>query len=135
MADKTQTKPQTSQPQTPPHIAEQIAQLAREARVELYGPDGIPEWGTKFIDIEQQAIEVGNQVARTLIEQAVAGQAAQAPPDQALKIDGQPDAVPIAKTADAKVDTPVGHVDWQQPLARQENSSADFFPSGQSTRA
>lgn len=50
---------QASKP-LPPSLAKELAQIAREARVELFGPDGIPEWGTKFVDIERQALDVGH---------------------------------------------------------------------------
>lgn len=118
----------------PQHIAEKIAQLAREARVEVFGPDGTPDWGTKFIDIQDQGLEIGNLLAHDFIEQTVAGQAQQTPPQHALQVDEHSTASPTDQTLDTTVLTPAGDVEWQQPIARLEKSTADFFPSGQSPR-
>jgi hypothetical protein len=67
-----------------PEVAEQLAQVAREMRLALYGPDGVPVWGTKFIEIEEQGLDVGLELARLFMEQSVAGQAQGDMPAEAL---------------------------------------------------
>ena len=134
MADNRTAKAGRNANKLPQHIAEQIAQLAREARVELYGTDGIPEWGTKFIDIQDQGLEVGEQLAQAFIEQSVAGQAQQSPPEHALKVDEHTTASPTEATKDSTVFTPAGDVRWNQPVAQVNGQTADFFPSSQSAR-
>lgn len=116
----------------PPSLAKELAQIAREARVELFGPDGIPEWGTKFVDIERQALDVGHEVARIIIEQSVAQQSQQQPPDKALQLDCENAAELSGESSPLTIATRAGRVNWDQPLARPEKSAAAFFPSGQS---
>src|SRR5206468_13115506 len=74
-----------------PEVAQQLAQVARDVRAAVYGPDGFPVWGTKFAEIEQQGMQIGLEVARLFMEQSVASQARAGMPEEALREqDGEP---------------------------------------------
>jgi hypothetical protein len=40
-----------------------------------YGDGGVPEWGTKFTEIESRGMNVGLELARLFMEQSVEQQA------------------------------------------------------------
>src|SRR5205823_3098831 len=45
-----------------------------------YGPDGLP-WGTRFTDVEDLAVQVGDLLAREVLHGALRGQATHQRPD------------------------------------------------------
>jgi hypothetical protein len=94
------------------------------------GPDGFPEWGTKFDEIEQQGMQVGLEVARLFMEQSVASQAQAGTPAEALA--EQAGDVPrvVRNNFESTLETPAGEVHWEQPQARLTKARRDFFPSG-----
>lgn len=111
-----------------PQVAARLAELAREMRQLVYGKDGVPEWGTKFTEIESQGMNVGLELARLFMEQSVDEQAGQVP-DSALKCDGDT-AVRGNQTKAATLETPAGEVLREQPKTRLAKSQRAFFPSG-----
>lgn len=112
-----------------PEVAARLAGLAREMRQLAFGGDGVPEWGTKFTEIESQGMQVGLELARLFMEQAVEEQAGQVP-EAALECDGEA-AEKTSETKTAVLETAAGEVQWEQPHTRLENSQRAFFPSGQ----
>lgn len=114
-----------------PEIALQLAQIAREMRLSIYGGDGSPVWGTRFDDIEQQAMDIGHEMARLFMEQAVERQAQDAVPPDLLNTEDEP-AVLLGTARTTQLETPAGEVQWDQPKARQSTARRDFFPAGQS---
>ena len=64
-----------------------LREMAAQVREALYGPDGCPECGTKFREIEQQGMSVGLEFARLVIEQSVQTQAERVP-TSALVVEG-----------------------------------------------
>jgi hypothetical protein len=52
--------------------------LAKELNRRIYGEAGIP-WGTKFADIEELAVQIGQEISRGMIEQGVGRQADDVP--------------------------------------------------------
>ena len=52
--------------------------LAKELNRRIYGEGGIP-WGTKFADIEELAVQIGQEISRGMIEQGVGRQADDVP--------------------------------------------------------
>lgn len=112
-----------------PEVAVQLVGLARQMRELVFGGDGVPEWGTKFTEIESQGMQVGLELARLFMEQAVEEQADQVP-EAALECEGEA----AEKTDDSKtatLETAAGEVQWDQPRTRLEKSQRAFFPSGQ----
>lgn len=59
-------------------LQERIKDVATELRQEVYGSSGIPQWGTKFTEIEDVGVEIGDALACELISQSVQGQASKA---------------------------------------------------------
>jgi hypothetical protein len=115
-----------------PEIAGQLAQIAREMRLAIYGSDGFPVWGTRFDDIEQQAMDIGHEMARLFMEQAVDQQAQSVVPPDLLE-PGDETANLLGTDHPTQLETPAGEIQWDQPKARQSQARRDFFPSGQST--
>lgn len=115
--------------QVSPEVARQLVDMARQMRQLVYGGDGVPVWGTKFSQIESEAMSVAHEFGRLMMEQAVEGQAKQLP-DQSLKTPAETAAV--IGTAAAVLETPAGEIVWQQPKARLSKARRDFFPSGSS---
>jgi hypothetical protein len=115
-----------------PALAERLAQVARDLRIRIYGPEAYPEWGTKFDEIEQQGMEIGLEVARLFMEQSVASQAQATIPEEAFAEQDGEIPKPTGAGFATKLETPAGDIDWQQPRTRLKKARRDFFPSGQS---
>jgi hypothetical protein len=62
-----------------PEIRQRLAEVAAEARRLVYGEKGCPEWGTKFVEIEADAFEVGHEFIRLLMAGVNAQQAQDVP--------------------------------------------------------
>lgn len=112
-----------------PEVAARLADLAVEMRQLVYGKDGVPEWGTKFSEIESQGMNVGLELARLMMEQAVSEQADQVP-EAALESEGEV-AAQVGKTKSSSLETSAGEVEWDQPKTRLTESRRDFFPSSE----
>ncbi len=111
-----------------PEVAARLAELAEEMRQVIYGPGGVPEWGTKFTEIESQGMNVGLELARLFMEQSVDEQSGHVP-DAALNCDGEA-AERSDRTKPATLETAAGEVLWEQPKTRLVESERAFFPSG-----
>lgn len=108
-------------------VSARLAEVARELRAELYGAEGYPEWGTKFVEIEAQVLAVGHELARHMAAQALAEQARHVPP-QAFTDQRGEEARP-GGTAKRELETPAGSVAWREPQAYLPKARKDFFPS------
>jgi len=104
--------------------------MARQMRQLVYGDDGVPEWGTRFTQIESEGMNVGLELARLFMEQSVDEQADRVP-EAALECDGEA-ADKGDKTKTSTLETPAGEVEWEQPKTRLAKSKRDFFPSDES---
>ena len=62
-----------------PTVQERLGGMAAELRHIIYGEQGCPEWGTKFVQIEKDGMAVGLELARLLMEQSLSEQADQMP--------------------------------------------------------
>ena len=112
-----------------PEVAARLAELAGEMRQLVYGEQGVPEWGTKFTEIESQGMHVGLELARLFMEQSVDEQSGRIP-DAALECDGEA-AEKGNHTKVATLETAAGEVQWEQPKTRLAKSGRAFFPSGE----
>jgi hypothetical protein len=112
-----------------PEVAARLAVMAREMRQLVYGEGAVPEWGTKFTEIESEGMNLGLELAREFMEQSVGEQAGQVP-NAALECDGE-----VAEQGEAAklstLETPAGEVEWEQPQTRLSESGRAFFPSGE----
>ena len=118
-------------PQVSAEVAVELVDLARQMRRLLYGGDGVPEWGTKFSRIEADALEVGRELSRLIMQQAV-GEQAQRVPSPALEEADSGESAAVIGTQPAVIETTAGEVQWKQPKTRLSKARRDFFPSGQS---
>lgn len=117
-------------PSLSPSLRKLVQEVAEKVAVELYGPEGAPEWGTHFDAIETAGVDVGDAVARAIIEQAVQRQANQAPAPvcrcgESLE---EPTQEPRVLT------TRRGDVGWMEPTGHCLACRRDFFPSDPSVR-
>ena len=110
-----------------PELRRRLAEVAREARVLVYGEVGCPEWGTRFTEIEDDAKEVGHEFIRLLMEQASDAQTQQMP-DAALTSAAGEQAMLIG-TEDRTIESESGGVNWKEPKAYLPKSRKAFFPS------
>ncbi|MDP6526842.1 MAG: hypothetical protein QGH15_21805 [Kiritimatiellia bacterium] len=110
-----------------PEVAARLAELAGEMRQLVYGKDGVPQWGTKFTEIESNGMNVGLELARLFMEQSVDEQSGQVP-DTALECNGEA-AEKSDQTKAATLETPAGEVLWEQPKTLLAESGRAFFPS------
>ena len=116
-------------PQVSPEVAVQLVDMARQMRQLMFGGDGVPEWGTQFSRIEDEALEVGRELSRLIMQQSVGEQSSRLP-KQALQ---EPEeAAAVIGTQPAVIETTAGEVQWDQPKSRLSKARRDFFPSGQS---
>ena len=105
----------------------ELKELAAQARGVLYGEAGCPEWGTKFREIEQQALSAGMEFARLVMEQTVAEQAQRMP---ASALEAPEDEVSLAGTEATPLETGAGVVSWEEPRATLKRGRKAFFPTG-----
>jgi hypothetical protein len=94
----------------------------------VYGAQGMP-WGTKFADLEDTAVQLGQAISRSMIEQAVARQAAVVP-EEAQRWSGcdQP-VTPTGHVERRAVATQVGTAQWDELKCYCPRCRAAFFPS------
>ena len=64
-------------PEVSPEVALQFVDMARQMRQLIYGDEGVPEWGTTFSQIETEALEVGRELSRLIMQQSVGEQSSQ----------------------------------------------------------
>ena len=94
----------------------------------VYGPDGMP-WGTKFADLEDIAVQLGQAVSRNMIEQAVARQAAVVPAEAERCSGCDQPITPTEHVEPRAVATQVGTAQWNEPKRYCPRCRAAFFPS------
>jgi hypothetical protein len=94
----------------------------------VYGPEGMP-WGTKFADLEDIAVELGQAVSQNMIEQAVARQAAAVPAAAEICSGCDRPITPTEHVEPRAVATQVGTAQWDEPKRYCPRCRAAFFPS------
>ena len=55
-----------------------IQGVAKHFLHKVFGPEGMP-WGTKFSELEELTIQIGQAISRTMMDQALANQAQAVP--------------------------------------------------------
>jgi hypothetical protein len=107
--------------------------LAKDLNRRIYGEKGVA-WGTKFADIEELAVQIGQEISRGMIEQAVRRQADDVP-SEAESCSGCGGPVQSTDaTEPRRVTTRVGAAQWDEPKHYCPKCLAAFFPSVSSTR-
>ena len=105
-----------------------IQGVAKHFLQKVFGPEGLP-WGTKFSDLEELSVQIGQAISRTLMDQALAGQAQAVPATaEGCGVCGTPvQAGPPGRPR--AVTTTVGTVHWTEPERYCPKCRAAFFPS------
>ena len=105
-----------------------IEGVAKHFLQKVYGAEGMP-WGTKFSELEELAVQIGQAVSRSMMDQALANQAQTVPEEGetcgvcgATIRSGPP---PEPRT----MATTVGQVGWEEPQRYCPKCRAAFFPS------
>ena len=94
----------------------------------VYGPAGMP-WGTKFADLEDIAVQLGQAASRDMIEQAAARQAA-AVPDEAERCGGCDEPITPAERVEPRAAAAqVAAARWDEPKRCCPRCRAAFPPS------
>ena len=97
-----------------------------------YGPDGLP-WGTRFADAEELAAQVGDLLAREILQAACQGQAARPRPDDLSvcpSCSGPLQQRPDGRPAEPRqVLCKRGEVAWDEPALYCTRCRRAFFPS------
>ena len=93
----------------------------------VYGADGMP-WGTKFADLEDIAVQLGQAVSRNMIEQAVARQAAAVPDEAELCSGCDRPVTPAGHVEPRAVATQAGTARWDEPKRYCPRCRAAFSP-------
>lgn len=102
--------------------------VAKQLIHRVYGPEGMP-WGTKFADLEELAVQLGQAVSESMIDQALVRQAAAVPVEvNTCGACGTP-LDPTAGTEPRAVATQVGTARWEEPKRHCPRCRAAFFPS------
>lgn len=115
-----------------PEVQAGLQEMAAEMRRKLYGEAAYPEWGTRFREIENDAMSIGLELARLVIEQSVAEQARHMP---ASAMGAAGDDVRPAGAKAMPLDTEAGHVSWDEPRAELQRGRKAFFPPAASARS
>lgn len=106
-------------------LHDRIKGIAQELRGEVYGASGTPTWGTKFTEIEDLGVEIGDVLAREVISQSLEDQASMAgAPATVAGQDGE-----MGEREVRIVQTRRGEVSWQEPKGYDKPSRKAFFPS------
>ncbi len=108
-------------------LRERIRAFSAELRREVYGPQGYPAWGTKFIDIESQTAEVGDALACEMLSQSLQGQAEAAGHGDGKCRCGEP--VPLEEVAGRLLQAKRGEAQWQESFGQCKRCRKAFFPS------
>jgi hypothetical protein len=105
-----------------------IQGVAKHFLRNVFGPEGMP-WGTPFSNLEELAVQIGQAVSRSMMDQALAGQA-QVVPQEAPTCGVCGTAVPSGPPPEPRVvTTTVGTVHWNEPKRYCPQCRAAFFPS------
>jgi hypothetical protein len=101
--------------------------VAKQLIHRVYGPEGMP-WGTKFADLEELAVQLGQAISESMVNQALVRQAAEVP-DQANSCSACGTALdPAGETEPRAVATQVGTARWEEPKRYCPRCRAAFFP-------
>ena len=110
-----------------PEVRRRLVEVAAEARRLVSGEKGHPLWGTKFVEIENDAKEVGHEFIRLLMEQTSGSQAQDIPADALVTETGET-ALLIGQTG-RTLASESGDIEWSEPKAHLPKSRRDLFPS------
>lgn len=94
----------------------------------VYGPQG-PQWGTRFSDIEELAVQIGQAVSQQMLDQALQRQADEAVPATDQRCPSCGGAMQSREPEPRIVTTRAGDAAWQEPQSHCPGCRRAFFPS------
>ncbi len=103
---------------------------AKNAVHKLWGPEG-PPWGTSFDDLEELAVQIGQLVARSVLQQALDAQAQTPPANKSLLCPCCGRATSPTDPEPHTAQTRAGSVTWPEPASTCRHCRKAFFPSKQ----
>ena len=105
-----------------------IQGVAKHFLQKVFGSEGMP-WGTKFSDLEELAVQIGQAVSRSMMDQALTNQAQNGPEEtETCGVCGE--AVRSGPPPEPRImATTVGQVRWEEPKRYCPKCRAAFFPS------
>ena len=109
-------------------LQKRIEVLADELNKELYGPKGYPPWGTKFVEMEQRTVEVGDALGCAMLARELQQQA-EAVGHPAGKCGGCGEPIPFEEVAGRLLQARRGEVAWRESYGRCRRCRKAFFPS------
>jgi hypothetical protein len=117
-----------------PEVATQQPYLEGVAKYladKLYGPNGPPR-DTKFLDLEELAVQLGNAISQELLNRTLARQAAAPdidPSDEGELCPTCHEPGAQVKPEPRTVTTRVGDAEWNEPQRHCPRCRRSFFPS------
>jgi len=109
-------------------LAPALQAAAKNVVRHAYGPDGLP-WGTRFTAIEDLAVQIGDFLAREVLQVALQGQAGRPRPPELTACPSC--AGPLEERPAARRELQVGPGDlaWDEPATYCSRCRRAFFPS------
>jgi hypothetical protein len=109
-------------------LAPALQAAAKNVVRHAYGPDGLP-WHTRFTDVEDIAVQLGDLLAREVLHIALQGQAARPRPDDLTACPSC--SGPLQQRPDQRRDLKArpGAVAWDEPATSCPRCRRAFFPS------
>ncbi len=115
-------------------LAPALRAAAKNVLHHAYGPDGMP-WGTRFADAEELAAQVGDLLAREILQAACRGQAERPRPHDLSvcpSCSGPLQQRPDGRTVESReVLSKRGEITWDEPSLYCPRCRRAFFPSVQ----
>jgi hypothetical protein len=108
-----------------------IEGVAKYFLEKVYGSDGMP-WGTRFADLEELSVQIGQAMSRSMIDQALARQALSVPSEVEICSGCGGSVERVDDTEPRVVLTRVGTAQWDEPKRYCSKCRAAFFPSSPS---
>lgn len=114
-------------------LAPSLRAAAKNVLHHAYGPDGLP-WGTRFSDAEDLAVQVGDLLAREILQLALQGQAARPRPDELTACPSCGGPLEGRPAQPRTVLSRRGDVSWDEPNCFCTRCRRAFSPSDQGPR-
>jgi len=106
-----------------------IQGVAKHFLHKVFGPQSMP-WGTKFSDLEELAVQIGQAVSRSMMDQALLPARPKPGPQSLRSVGSCGTTVQAGPPGEPRaVTTTVGTVDWIEPKRYCPTCRAAFFPS------
>ena len=123
-----------TQPLNVPSLIDQVRLslqgTAKNAVHKFWGPEG-PPWGTSFDNLEELAVQIGQIVAREVLQQSVQAQAQMSPPAKACLCPSCGQATTPQDPEPHVTRSRAGEITWNEPTATCGSCRKAFFPSDQ----